>query len=412
MASRATTGLRSRAEPVAFHDLKTVYAGRGAPMFRLALKTGVLTVLTLGFYRFWMKTRMRRYYWSAIRPGGVPLEFTGRPTEMLTGFLTAVVFLSFYIGIVNLALMFFSFSLFSGEAPAYVVSFVGLAPMIFFAQYRARRYILARTRWRGIRFGLEPGVKGYVGRASLWWLATIATGGLLWPVKTFKLEKYRTDRTWYGDAKFEQKGGAFSLVGAMKHVYLGVALMAAGIGAATVSEEPVWLIAAAMGTIWTGLGLAYWKAESFRRLTEGKRLGEAGLRTRPRGGRIVGIYLLGSLAMSGILTALVMVLLLAIGVLFALVDPEMIDQGFDDFSTLAALPAWVATALGLVAYFAVFLFWGVLREVFITMPIARHLAESTEIVNPDALTFIRQRPRDEFAEAEGFADALPLGDGI
>ncbi|RME16415.1 MAG: DUF898 family protein, partial [Alphaproteobacteria bacterium] len=46
------------------------YAGRRGPLFGLALRTGALTVLTLGFYRFWMKTRMRRYYWSAIRPGG------------------------------------------------------------------------------------------------------------------------------------------------------------------------------------------------------------------------------------------------------------------------------------------------------------------------------------------------------
>lgn len=52
-------------------DLQTSYSGSKGPLFRLAFKTGVLTVLTLGLYRFWMKTRMRRYYWSAIRPGGV-----------------------------------------------------------------------------------------------------------------------------------------------------------------------------------------------------------------------------------------------------------------------------------------------------------------------------------------------------
>jgi len=397
---------------VAFRDLSTEYAGRGAAMFRLALKTGALTVFTLGFYRFWMKTRMRRYYWSAIRPGGHPLEFTGKATEMLIGFLTAVVFLSFYIGLVNLVLMFFSFSLFKSEAPAYAVSFLGLVPIFFFAHYRARRYILARTRWRGIRFGLEPGVKGYVWRASLWWLVTLLTAGILWPVKTYELEKYRTDRTFYGDQRFEQTGGRWSLMAAMKHVWLGVALIAAGVGMATAGDEPIWLIAAAMGGVWAALGLAYWKAESFRRLSAGKKLGEAGLRARPRAGRIVGIYLIGALAISAILTALVVGLLVLIGLLFALLDPEVISRGFDDFASLAALPAWAATALGLVAYFAVFLFWGVLREVFITMPMARHFAESLEIVNPDALLAIRQRPRDEFAEAEGFADALPLGDGI
>ncbi len=397
---------------MALRDLTTDYAGRGAPMFRLALKTGALTVLTLGFYRFWMKARIRRYYWSAIRPGGHPLEFVGRPTEMLTGFLTAVVFLAFYIGVVNLILMFFSFSVFKGEAPAYLLSFIGLVPMFFFAHYRARRYILARTRWRGIRFALEPGVKGYVWRATLWWLATILSVGILWPVKTFELEKYRTDRTWFGDQKFEQTGGRWSLMGAMKHVYLAAALILCGIIAATALDEPVWLAASAMGAIWAVLGLAYWKAESFKRLTEGKVLGDAGLRSHPRGGRVLGVYLLGGLAISALLTALLIGLAVGLGLVFALVDPAMIEAGFKDLGDLANLPAWVATLFALAAYFAMFLFWGVLREVFITMPIARHFAETTEVVNPDALNAIRQRPRDEFAEAEGFADALPLGDGI
>ncbi|HHC29526.1 MAG TPA: DUF898 family protein, partial [Rhodobacterales bacterium] len=288
-------------------------------MFRLALKSSLLTVLTLGFYRFWMKTRLRRYYWSAIRPGGVPLEFSGRPTEMLTGFLTAVVFLAFYIGIVNLFLMFFAFSLFDGETPAYVISAIGLAPVIFFAHYRARRYILARTRWRGIRFGLEPGVKGYVWRAIWWWGVALATGGILWPVKVYALEKYKTDRMRYGDAHFEQTGGIWSLMGAMKHVYLGVALAGAGGGAYALSDGPIWLGLTAMGAIWTGLGLGYWKAESFKRLMEGRHLGEVRFRSHPRGGKIVGIYLLGWLIISALLTAVMFGFGILIGIAMVVV---------------------------------------------------------------------------------------------
>ncbi|NQW12845.1 MAG: DUF898 family protein, partial [Rhodobacter sp.] len=56
--------------------LETDYAGTRRSLFWLALKTSVLTVLTVGFYRFWAKTRVRRFYWSAIRPGGFPLEYT------------------------------------------------------------------------------------------------------------------------------------------------------------------------------------------------------------------------------------------------------------------------------------------------------------------------------------------------
>ncbi|TYB80078.1 DUF898 family protein [Maritimibacter fusiformis] len=397
---------------MAFADLRTDYAGRGAPLFRLALKTGVLTVLTLGFYRFWMKTRMRRYYWSAIRPGGVPMEYTAQATEKLLGFLIAVVILAFYIGVVNLILMFFSFSLFAGNAPAYAVSVVGLVPIFFFAQYRARRYILARTRWRGIRFGLEPGVKGYVWRAMLHWAITILTLGILWPRMTFALEKYRTDRTWYGDAKFAQGGRWQDLMGAMKHVYLGAAIMGGGTLALSLSLSPIWSLAIVMGGVWTGLGLSYWRAESFKRLTEWKTLGDVGFRCHPRGGTVVGIYILGSLAISGLLIALVFGLMMILGIAVSMIDPGVLERGFSNLDNLASVPGWIITLLGVVAYFSVFLFWGVLKEVFIKLPLVRHFAETTEILNPGALAQVRQRPRDEFAEAEGFADALPLGGGF
>ncbi|MFV2093811.1 MAG: DUF898 family protein, partial [Hyphomicrobiales bacterium] len=186
--------------------LKTGFAGRRRPLFWLVLKVAVVTVLTLGIYRFWMKTRLRRWYWSAIRPGGVPLEYAGTALEKLLGFLVAVVFLAFYIGIVNLVLMFLSFTLLQSNLAAYVISFIAVLPILFFARYRARRYILARTRWRGVRFGLDPGGWGYAWRALLHWTLVLLTFGLLWPRLAFGLEKYRTDRTWYGSARFSQGG--------------------------------------------------------------------------------------------------------------------------------------------------------------------------------------------------------------
>jgi hypothetical protein len=184
----------------------TDFAGSRGPLFRLALRTGLLTVLTLGFYRFWMKTRLRRYYWSSVRPGGHPLEYVGDPTEKLLGFLIAVVALAFYIGIVNLILMYLSFALFQGNVTAYALSFAGVIPIWFYAMYRARRYVLARTRWRGIRFGVEPGAWGYAGRALLHWGITILSLGLLWPRMTFMLEKYKIDRTFLGNQRLEQGG--------------------------------------------------------------------------------------------------------------------------------------------------------------------------------------------------------------
>ena len=58
-----------------------------------------------------------------------------------------------------------SFALLQGITGAYLLSFVGVLTLWFYAQQRARRYVLARSQWRGPRFGLEPGAWAYAGRA-------------------------------------------------------------------------------------------------------------------------------------------------------------------------------------------------------------------------------------------------------
>ena len=73
--------VESRADRV--DRISIEYAGTMQPLFWLVLNTTILTVMTLGIYRFWMKTRLRRYYWSSIRPDDTPLEYTGTGLEKL-----------------------------------------------------------------------------------------------------------------------------------------------------------------------------------------------------------------------------------------------------------------------------------------------------------------------------------------
>ncbi len=401
-------------------ELRTSYAGRKGRLFRLALGTGALSVLSAGLYRFWMKTRLRRYLWSAVRPGGVPLEYVGNPWEKLMGFLFAVVLMAFYIGVVNLLLMFFSFSLFQTNAYAYALSFVGVLPLLFFARYRARRYILARSRWRGIRFGLEPGAWGYSWRASAHWLATILTLGLYWPRKTFCLEKYLTDRTWFGDRRLHQGGRWTMLIGAMKHLYAGVGLSALVLFVALGAQRPSWLLALFVTLPWTFWGLAYWRAHSFRRLFATREIAGAGFRSEARPGRVLGIYLGGYFLTLLVVSAGAGVFVFLFGVLVGLLgfDPLLLlapggepsGAGQPGGGVLGSdLPLWIATIYGLVAYFASFLFWSAARHSFVTLPLARHFAETLHITEPVLLARVRQRGRDAFAEAEGFADALDVG---
>ena len=395
---------------MAVSDLQTEFVGKKAPLFKLAFWTSVKTVLTLGIYRFWMKTRLRRFYWSAIRPGGHPLEYMGEPLEKLLGFLIAVVFLAFYIGIVNLILMFVSFSLLDGPFAAYALSFLGVVPIIFYAQYRARRYILARTRWRGIRFGLEPGAWGYAWRAMVHWGLAIVTLGILWPRKTFWLEKYKTDRTWYGDIKLHQGGAWTMLLPATLHLVIGVVATALIAGGAFLADSPRALPLLFISTSWAAFGFVYYRVNSFRLLTEAKSADGIRFGAAPRTGRVLGIYVGGSILIYLCVMATIFVLFFAAAILLG--GFAAADLDFEALLQGDIIPLWLLTLLGMVAYFSVFVFMGVFTHIFLTLPMMGHYAETLSLSGVERLIHVTQRDRDEFAEAEGFAEALDVGAAI
>lgn len=384
--------------------LATDFAGQRGPLFRLALKTSLFTVLTLGIYRFWMKTRLRRYYWSSVRPGGHPLEYVGEPLEKLLGFLVAVVILAFYIGIVNLVLMFFSFAILHGNVTAYALSFVGVVPLWFFALYRARRYVLGRTRWRGLRFGVDPGAWGYAWRALVHWAVTILTLGALWPRMTFQLEKYRADRTWIGTWQLEQGGDWKMLYPAFWPLLVTVL-----VGVAGLAEIPNLGFAIIPAGLAFFPALVNYRVHALRLLTNHKSAGHIRLHAAPRVARVIWIYVAGyaliGVCMGLLLTGALVLFAGAFGaVTAAAVSLESVD--------LTQAPILLGTLIAVAGYFAVFLMWGVLGHVFITLPLWRHYAETLMVTGAEDLSDLRQRRRDEFREAEGFADALDLGAAI
>ncbi len=64
------------------------------PAFRKMLTRGSgLELITLGFYRFWLATDMRRHLWSHTAVGGDTAEYTGTAKELLIGFLVALAIL-------------------------------------------------------------------------------------------------------------------------------------------------------------------------------------------------------------------------------------------------------------------------------------------------------------------------------
>jgi uncharacterized membrane protein YjgN (DUF898 family) len=412
-------------------DIGTVGFNGNTPQLRsLAIVTTLLTLVTLGIYRFWARTRLRRYFWSAVTLDGHGFEYTGKGIEKLTGFLIAVAVLAIYLGIFQVALSFVGMSLLEavesdgdqirGVFLTYA-TFLLLAPLIFYAQYRARRYMLSRTKWKGIRFGADQAAWGYAIRAISHWMLTFLTLGVLLPRQTFYLEKYKADRTWFGTAQFLQEGRWQSLYPAMKHIIMGFAIAMVGGGMlsmlfwtgsldgdAAVIDIAVAVLAGSMifiGTVWFYIGFAYYNVHSYRILTRNKTLGNnVQFTSEPRTARVICIYLLGGL----IISLLAPIIAGLIGGILGILSNQVLS-GVD----LGTVEASAGTVVGIVlGYITLFVVLSVLSLIFIKQPIIEHYAQVTKVNNAQELIEIEQRESDQMIEAEGFADALDIGAGF
>src|SRR4051812_42202339 len=61
---------------------------------RMVVRGAWLEFVTVGFYRFWLATDMRRHLWSHTSVDGDAAEYTGTAKELLLGFLFALAILA------------------------------------------------------------------------------------------------------------------------------------------------------------------------------------------------------------------------------------------------------------------------------------------------------------------------------
>ena len=168
-AVRQTAPEAAPAEP----DLtpsRPLYDGRLGELYAIYLRHLVLMLLTLGWSRFWGRTRIRRYLWNHFAILGDRFEYRGRGRELLIGFLLAVLMLAVWGGLMWLVWIylfhekpFASFGLF--DIFWLSVALIGF-PLAYVGQYAGLRYRLSRTRWRGIRCALAGSAWGYGATAT------------------------------------------------------------------------------------------------------------------------------------------------------------------------------------------------------------------------------------------------------
>jgi uncharacterized membrane protein YjgN (DUF898 family) len=73
---------------------RVTFSGRRPDFRRLVMRGTALELVTVGFYRFWLATDMRRHLWSNTAVDGDAVEYTGTAKELLIGFLFALAILA------------------------------------------------------------------------------------------------------------------------------------------------------------------------------------------------------------------------------------------------------------------------------------------------------------------------------
>lgn len=264
------------------------FTGSWREYLPIAATNVLLSIVTLGIYRFWAAARERRYLWSRTEFVGGRLEWSGTGKEMFIGFLIVMAFLlPFFLFIQFLFPALIARGKETAAAGIMTLFYVGLIYLSGFAAFRALRYRLSRTWWRGIRGGSdEPGWNyggEYLGRTAL----TAMTMFVIYPWAATRLWNSRWNQMSFGQLPFRCNMDSEGLKARWILMYLvpvigfGLLISAfAAIGAAGSIEaaDPSLskILVAAIVVIYLGIPLAtlHWYAKFYRKAADELSLGD------------------------------------------------------------------------------------------------------------------------------------------
>ncbi|MGN6571926.1 MAG: DUF898 family protein [Pseudolabrys sp.] len=402
------------------------FLGRRRTYARLLARGAALLMVSLGLYRFWLMTDVRRFLWASTEIDGETLEYAGTPIELVLGFLVAIavlvpVYAGFFVAALDLGAI--------GEM-AGLLAFLGLAVLGQYAVYRARRYRLTRTVFRGLRFTQDGSAWIYAVRAAAWWLATALTVGLAYPFQLASLERYKMRHTYYGalPGRFAGAGWKLFLRGLpmwlmiMAPLALAIAAFvevvdwraltdAVGQGGDDVMARieggnPALGEVVVFAILMVGLSVALaallypvFQAVVLRWWTSGLRFGEIAAQSSLRIRHVYGAYMRflwwGSL-FTIVLGLFAVPLLIVIGVLAG----KMPDTGAGDIAaSLVGLGGYVVAALG----------YSTIYRATVQLSLWQLGAEALHLTGVDKLDAVEARGDASSPLGEGLADALNVG---
>lgn len=178
-------------------------------LLEIATKNACLGALTLGIYRFWGKTNIRRHFWNRVYLYGDPLEYTGTGKELLFGFLAAVVIVAPFYSLYHYGPSIANQSSLDLRIALSVFYSVCLAFGILlyhFAVFRTLRYRLSRTQWRGIAAGMDGSSWQYAKTGLAYSFLTVLSLGIAYPLQNITLFRKRVEAAHLGSVPFKFDG--------------------------------------------------------------------------------------------------------------------------------------------------------------------------------------------------------------
>ena len=196
----STTSPPSAPAPVLAYD------GRIGELYRIFLVNLLLTIVTLGIWRFWAVTRMRRYVWSRTSSFGQRFEYDGTGGQLFVGFLLALLVILGLGAVAGVCSALLASNLpHGGKAlavlPALLFELV-VVTLALGAPFSAQRYRLNHTIWRGIRGGVTGSMLGYGLRSLLYLFLVILTFYQMGPWAMLRLYERRTNASFFGTQHF------------------------------------------------------------------------------------------------------------------------------------------------------------------------------------------------------------------
>ncbi len=203
------------------------YDGRLGDLYKIFLLNLLLTVVTLGIWRFWAITRVRRYLWSRTSSGGVRFEYDGTGGQLFVGYLLALGIITGMFIVAGIAAGLLGLVRPYLAVIPFLFAYLGIVVLALGAPFSAQRYRLSHTVWRGIRGGMQGSMIKY-GLRSLWYsIAILFTLFQLLPWASIRLLERRTNASSFGSERFHMQGRAGAVYGRFVLTILGIIALGA-----------------------------------------------------------------------------------------------------------------------------------------------------------------------------------------